>query len=176
ALAYASLAQANPNAFRGAVSVSFCPLLALPRPPGRGRGLAASPGDDGTFRLAPSPGQGRRGVVQPANDHTCPLALVRQVVQRVERAKLIVAPDGPSALASRVRAAFLGIAGASGEDERAARATDVGDLPLVELRATGAPTGTLAVMLSGDGGWASIDRDIGGAPAGGRRPAAGADL
>src|SRR5262249_26191069 len=44
ALAYASLAQANPNAFRGAVSVSFCPLLALPRPPGRGRGLDVSPG------------------------------------------------------------------------------------------------------------------------------------
>src|SRR5262245_32685408 len=163
ALAYASLAQANPNAFRGAVSVSFCPLLALPRPPGRGRGLDASPGDDGTFRLAPSPVvQGRWVVVQPEDDHTCPRALVREFVQRVARAKLIVAPDGTSALASRVRAAFLGIAGASGEDERAARATDVADLPLVELRATGAPTGTLAVMLSGDGGWASIDRDIGG--------------
>jgi type IV secretory pathway VirJ component len=163
ALVYASLAQANPNAFRGAVSVSFCPLLALPRPPGRGRGLATSPGDDGTFRLAPSPVvQGRWVVVQPENDHTCPLALVREFVQRVARAKLIVAPDGPSALASRVRAAFLGIAVGSGEDERAARATDVGDLPLVELRATGAPTRTLAVMLSGDGGWASIDRDIGG--------------
>jgi type IV secretory pathway VirJ component len=39
----------------------------------------------------------------------------------------------------------------------------VADLPLVELRATGTPVGSLAVMLSGDGGWASIDRDIGGA-------------
>jgi type IV secretory pathway VirJ component len=163
ALAYAILAQANPNAFRGAVSVSFCPLLALPRPPGRGRGLDASPGDDGTFRLAPSPVvQGRWVVVQPEDDRTCPLALVREFVQRVARAKLIVAPDGTSTLASRVRAAFLGIAGASAEDERATPATDVADLPLVELRATGTPTGTLAVMLSGDGGWASIDRDIGG--------------
>jgi type IV secretory pathway VirJ component len=161
ALAYATLAQANPNAFRGAVSVSFCPLLVLPQPPGRGRGLDASPGDDGTFRLAPSPVQGRWVVVQPEEDRTCPLALVREFVQRVARAKLIVAPGGTSGLASRVRAAFLGIAGAPGEDQRASRAPDVADLPLVELRAT-TPTGTLAVMFSGDGGWASIDRDIGG--------------
>src|SRR5262249_33611114 len=147
----------------GAVSVSFCPVLALPRPPGRGRGLDASPGDGGTFRLAPSPVvQGRWVVVQPADYDRCPLAPVREFVQRVARAKLIIAPDGTAGLASRVRAAFLGIAGASGEDERVAPAADVADLPLVELRATGTPTGTLAVMLSGDGGWASIDRDIGG--------------
>lgn len=34
------------------------------------------------------------------------------------------------------------------------------DLPLVEVRATG-HTGTLAVFLSGDGGWADIDKQIG---------------
>src|SRR5262249_49795681 len=61
-----------------------------------------------------------------------------------------------------IRAAFLGIAGATREEDRAVPAADVADLPLVEVRATGTPTGTLAVMLSGDGGWASIDRDIGG--------------
>jgi type IV secretory pathway VirJ component len=37
---------------------------------------------------------------------------------------------------------------------------DVRDLPLVELRATG-HTGTLVVFLSGDGGWADIDKEIG---------------
>jgi len=39
-------------------------------------------------------------------------------------------------------------------------ASDVSDLPIVELRATG-HTGTLAIFLSGDGGWADIDRQIG---------------
>ena len=62
-----------------------------------------------------------------------------------------------------MRAAFLGIAGAPREEDRSTPAADVADLPLVELRATGTPVGSLAVMLSGDGGWASIDRDIGGA-------------
>jgi type IV secretory pathway VirJ component len=37
----------------------------------------------------------------------------------------------------------------------------VADLPLVELPAQGTPLGVLAVILSGDGGWANIDRDIG---------------
>ena len=37
---------------------------------------------------------------------------------------------------------------------------DVRDLPLFELRANG-PAETLAIVLSGDGGWADIDRQIG---------------
>jgi len=37
---------------------------------------------------------------------------------------------------------------------------DVSGLPIVELRATG-HTGTFAIVLSGDGGWADIDRQIG---------------
>lgn len=37
----------------------------------------------------------------------------------------------------------------------------VADLPLVELPAQGTPTDELAVILSGDGGWAGIDREIG---------------
>ncbi len=41
-----------------------------------------------------------------------------------------------------------------------APASDVRDLPIVELRAH-EPSTTLAVVLSGDGGWADIDRQIG---------------
>jgi type IV secretory pathway VirJ component len=41
-----------------------------------------------------------------------------------------------------------------------AAVSDVRDLPLVVLRANG-PSNTLAIVLSGDGGWADIDRQIG---------------
>jgi type IV secretory pathway VirJ component len=164
ALAYASLAQANPSSFRGAVSVSFCPLLVLPTMPGRGRGLDVTRADHDEFRLAPSPAvQGRWVIVQPEEDAPCSLDRVRDFARQVAHAKVLVAAGGRSGLAARVRAAFLGIAGAPREEERATRAADVADLPLVELRASGAPAGRLAVILSGDGGWASIDRDIGGA-------------
>ena len=159
-----ALAQANPSSYRGAVSVSFCPLLALPRTPGRGRGLDVTRADHDEFRLAPSPlVQGRWVVVQPEDDPPCPPTLVRDFARQVAHAKVLPAPDGSAGLASRVRAAFLGIAGAPREEDRSTPAADVADLPLVELRATGTPVGSLAVMLSGDGGWASIDRDIGGA-------------
>ena len=39
-------------------------------------------------------------------------------------------------------------------------ASDVAGLPIIELRAK-KPSGTLAIVLSGDGGWADIDRQIG---------------
>lgn len=38
--------------------------------------------------------------------------------------------------------------------------SDVHDLPIIELRAD-RPSTTLAIVLSGDGGWADIDRQIG---------------
>ena len=74
-------------------------------------------------------------------------------------AKLVVSGHGGSSRA--LRAAFLGIAGASPVDDRALVAADVADLPLVELPGRGTRIGVLAVILSGDGGWANIDRDIG---------------
>jgi type IV secretory pathway VirJ component len=39
--------------------------------------------------------------------------------------------------------------------------TGVDDLPLVEVAAQGPSSDLLAVILTGDGGWASLDRDIG---------------
>jgi type IV secretory pathway VirJ component len=39
---------------------------------------------------------------------------------------------------------------------------DVSDLPLVPVAASGARTDTAAIMISGDGGWASLDREIAG--------------
>src|SRR5262249_1291780 len=162
ALAYASLAQANPSTFRGAVSVAFCPLLELSRPLGRGRGLEVARGAGDELRLAPAPQvQGRWVVVQPQDEGRCSLASVRDFVRRVAHAKLVVVAPAQSAVLRAVRAAFVGIAGAAREEDRRTPAADVGDLPLVEVPAVGTPTGTLAVMISGDGGWASIDRDIG---------------
>lgn len=39
--------------------------------------------------------------------------------------------------------------------------TNVRDLPIVELRATHVTSPTLAIILSGDGGWADIDQRVG---------------
>ena len=39
---------------------------------------------------------------------------------------------------------------------------DVSDLPLIEVPARGSDAATLAIFLSGDGGWADLDRQIAG--------------
>jgi type IV secretory pathway VirJ component len=38
---------------------------------------------------------------------------------------------------------------------------DLSDLPLVEVPAAGSPRNALAVMITGDGGWAGVDQEIG---------------
>ena len=38
---------------------------------------------------------------------------------------------------------------------------DLSDLPLVEVPATGPPRNALAVLITGDGGWAGLDQEIG---------------
>jgi len=160
ALVYAAIAEANPDTFRGAVSLDFCPRLALPRSPGRLRGLLATPAGDGTVLFQPSPRvQGRWVVVQPERGATCSLDETRAFVGSVAHAKLLVARSGD--LSAELRTAFLGIAGVLPAEDRAPAAADVADLPLVELPPSGAPGDTIAVILSGDGGWANIDRDLG---------------
>jgi type IV secretory pathway VirJ component len=37
---------------------------------------------------------------------------------------------------------------------------DVSDLPLIEIQPTAAPTKTFAIFLTGDGGWATLDRGV----------------
>ncbi len=52
------------------------------------------------------------------------------------------------------------VAERAGEALSPAASPDVRDLPLVELPASAAANGTLAIFLTGDGGWASLDRGI----------------
>lgn len=55
-------------------------------------------------------------------------------------------------------AAATSITGAPAASATAGR--DTVHLPLHEVAARGAPSHTIAVMLSGDGGWAAIDREL----------------
>ena len=65
-----------------------------------------------------------------------------------------------SVSAETLEASFVALT-AQEAPPRPALAADVSDLPLVEIAATGAPADAFAVILSGDGGWASLDREVG---------------
>jgi type IV secretory pathway VirJ component len=164
-LVYATLVQAPPGTFRAGVSLGFCPDLRLGRPLCRGDGLAASPGPQGRVRFVPADSMRTPWVVlQGAQDSTCSPSQADSFVRSIRGAEIVRLPSvghgfGVEAhwlpqlreVVDRVSRAPIA---------RAPLAPSVRDLPLVELPARAA-SGELAVIVSGDGGWASIDRRIG---------------
>jgi type IV secretory pathway VirJ component len=168
AFAYVTLAQAAPNTFRGAVSIAFCPDIVVPKPLGREYELDwAATGQTNRYRLLPASGlSGPWIVLQGAGDEICSAVTVRTFVQQVAHGELVELPDigheFPSSRSwmSQLRDAVLRIA-ATQPSYHVAAAAEVRDLPLIEVPASGSVTDVLAVIISGDGGWASIDRQIG---------------
>ncbi|MBI5014798.1 MAG: virulence factor family protein [Deltaproteobacteria bacterium] len=179
-LVYAVLVQSPPNTFRGALSLGFCPDLPLTKPLCRGSGLEWAPGPKG------------KGVVfQPAShlsapwvafqgtiDQVCDPAATEAYVQRVKGGEIVVLPhvghgfSVPRNWMPQFRDAFRRLV-ARPQETRVADAADVRGLPLVEVPASGPETDTLAVIVSGDGGWAGIDRSLGEALAGRGVPVVG---
>ncbi len=173
AIVYSALVQSHTGVFRGAISVEFCPGLSLPVRPCRGSGLEWSgsadaqgkPGREYNFR--PAPGLATPWIVlERQGDTRCGAGLVKDFVKRTGQARVVEIPGGgpgssPEAnrlhLLSREYALLV-----HAQETRAPvpAAPEVSDLPLVEIPGKGVQADALAVMVSGDGGWAGIDRDL----------------
>jgi len=169
-LAYAALAQAPTNTFRGAISLGFCPDLPLRHTFCKGHGLVSKLSPDGkTVLVDPAPGLAVPWVIlQGESDKVCAVGDARDFAARAAGAKIITLPSVGHgfAVAERWRPPLLESFTALARPKDAAgapRAADVSDLPLIEIPAEGSASDVLAVVLSGDGGWASIDREVGGA-------------
>lgn len=171
AMAYAIAAQARPTMFAGAVSLGFCPEIASPRPLGPGTALATHAAvAKGRFTLLPSRSLPTSWVAFLGRTRAgCDPEAARRFVTAVGGATLVdVAADervlaDPESWLPAMRRTLDRLTGtaAAAAGATAAAAGELRDLPLVEVPARGAPNGTLAVILSGDGGWASIDRQLG---------------
>lgn len=165
-IAYAVAAAARPNGFTAAVSLGFCSTIALPKPLGRGSGLAIEPGAAaGTYRLLPAKtlvvpwtvfqGQGSDDC-DPAETRRFATAASADLTTLATRDRL----DDAEAWLPHLRQVLERVAGPV--DPAPTTGGDLADLPLVEVPASGTPS-ALAVILSGDGGWASLDREVGDA-------------
>ena len=173
AMAYAIAAQARPTMFAGAVSLGFCPEIATPRALGRGTALATrAAAAAGRYRLLPSPSIPTPWVAFLGRTRAgCDPGAARRFVNAVGGATVVdVAADervlaDPESWLPAMHRILDRLAGSPAPASAAPAAADpegeLGDLPLVEVPARGTPTDTLAVVLSGDGGWASIDRQLG---------------
>ncbi|OJW94026.1 alpha/beta fold hydrolase [Thiobacillus sp. 65-1402] len=164
-LAYATLAQAPAGTFSGAVSLGFCPDLMLRKPMCRGAGLS--------YKVDPGLGQVFDPVARLADpwvvlhgdqDQVCAPAATAAYVGKVAGGSLVRLPrvghgfSVPRNWMPQFKAAFAAFSRpAPGVPLRAAKG--VGYLPLVEV-AAGRPGDTLAILLTGDGGWAGLDRGL----------------
>jgi type IV secretory pathway VirJ component len=175
-LAYGALAQSPSGTFAGAVSLGFCPDLDASHPLCPGRGLISQAlGKDGGFRLQPVAHLDETWLLSPAPTAADAArcggpAAAEAFVAKVKGAAVIAPPkgNGKRQAAADLRAgaglkqAFLRVlndaelARPPATPERRALA----DLPLLELPVPGSQRDTLAVIVSGDGGWTGLDRDV----------------
>jgi type IV secretory pathway VirJ component len=165
-MAYAMLAQAPSGTFAGALSLGFCADLDLAKPLCRGEGVHFTRRADGKgVDLLPSKALPVNWVAfHGARDQACPTVAARGFVAQIPRAQFVELPEIAHAYPvsgdwlPRFLVAYDGLAA------RAAAAlppppASLADLPLVEVRAK-QPGTWFAVLLSGDGGWAGLDKNV----------------
>jgi len=163
AFVYSMLAQAPSGTFAGGVSVGFCPYLPLAKPLCAGEGVRFSALRDrrGVDLLANSRLAQSWIVVRGESDRACDAAVTKGFVGSVEGADFIpiAEAEGPEAMVS-LRLVVDRVA--AQEKPITAVAEAMRDLPIVEVDTASDKGDTFAILLSGDGGWAGIDRALAG--------------
>lgn len=182
-LAYAVLAQAPPNTYRGAVSLGFCPDLDLQRPFCAGHGIASVPGpkNKGLIFQPTATLEAPWIAFQGTIDQVCNKDEMVRYVSKVKNGEIVLLPDVGHGFSKtykwepQLRKAYRQILDKTPVQpaETAANPPSAGtraglpavnDLPLVEVPAKGgAASPLMAVVISGDGGWAGLDKEVAGA-------------
>ncbi len=166
-LVYAVLAQSPPNTFRGAISMGFCPDLLLPKPLCRGSGLKWEKGPKNIgFIFSPATHLHEPWIaLQGTIDEVCDPKVTEEFVKRVNTGRQILLPkvghgfSVPRNWLPQFKAEFQHLV-ADSKNKATPSRLGLQDLPLVEVLASMPSRDVLAVILSGDGGWAGIDREI----------------
>jgi type IV secretory pathway VirJ component len=165
-LSYAMNAQAPVGTFMGAMTLGFCVDVELAKPLCRGEGVHFTRHTDGKgMDLLPSRDLPVDWIAfHGTRDKVCPVAAARKFVAQIPRAQFIELPN----LAHDYSASANWMARfSSAYDQLTARGASalppppasLADLPLVEVRAKAAGP-EFAVLLSGDGGWAGLDKNV----------------
>jgi type IV secretory pathway VirJ component len=168
-LVYAALAAAPPETFAGAISLGFCPDLEISKPPCQQNGLTVTRRKNGLgFNLAPNH-QIRTPwmVLQGDIDQVCAPTVTEAFVAAVPGGKLFSLPKVGHGFAvprnwePQYLAAYDTIVAQRAKSEPVATAPEVRDLSLTEVPvAPSARTDTMAIILTGDGGWAGLDKSL----------------
>ena len=174
-LVYASLVQAPVNTFAGGVSLGFSPEARMKTTLCKGSGLERQHTREGErvepFSRLATPWR----VLVGDQDTVFPLARVQAFTAGMRQAAVkgvpggghvLVPPEGWTAAVLEAeealgrRAAPPPPVKATQDEETGAPLVDVSDLPLIQVPAGKEGGDALVVLLSGDGGWAGIDKDV----------------
>ncbi|MBL8272123.1 AcvB/VirJ family lysyl-phosphatidylglycerol hydrolase [Steroidobacter sp.] len=150
---HAMLAQAPAGTFGGGISLGFCPMRNLKKPLCPSSKAATAPPLSAPWM-----------VLQGVNDRQCRDA-AKGFLAKVKQAEIVAVAgddygDGDfHTWEPQFAAAFQRLA-ARTRGLPPVNAAELKDLPIVEVPATGKSDDTLAVLISGDGGWAGIDKEL----------------
>lgn len=159
AMVYANLVQAPEHTFRGGVSIAFRPTLGLVTPFTEGRGLTWRMLDKGLEFLPTTAFTLPWTVIQSDADQDYSWSRVQGFAGSIPGVTLVAthgAYADPATWSAPLRAAVAKYT----EQQSSARDRELADLPLHPIPATGSPSDTMAVIISGDGGWAGLDKDV----------------
>jgi type IV secretory pathway VirJ component len=170
-LVYGALVGAPPETFAGAISLGFCPDLEIHRPLCQMRGLKATKRQKAAgYDLAPFPELTVPWVVlQGEIDQVCAASVTQAFVGETGSARLLSLPkvghgfSVPRNWAAQFENAYKTI-GRTTDHPPSVSVPELEGLPLVVVPATAMPddrdSGRMAVILTGDGGWAELDRNV----------------
>ncbi len=166
-LVYALLAQAPVNTFRGGISLGFCPDLPLARPPCKAGQLdwTRDAHKEIYYFLPVKRLENPWVALQGEIDQVCDPAKTRAFVSQVDGAELVMLPrvghgfSVPANWLPQFKQHFARLTAGPKQAKKSQRL----DLPVVEVPAGTPAKPEMAVLVTGDGGWAGIDREIAGA-------------
>ncbi len=164
-LVYAVLASAPPETFAGGISLGFCPDIQITKPLCKGRSLMFRRRAKGLgYDLDPVALAVPWVVLQGEIDRVCDPPATRAFVDKAQGRLVSLPKVGHGFSVTRnwepqFVEAYRSLAASLPEPPRAPAAGAL-DLPLEEVPATKAGPDLMAVILTGDGGWAEIDKAI----------------
>jgi type IV secretory pathway VirJ component len=169
-LAYATLVQAPGNTFAGALTVGFCPATQLRKPLCKGSGVefARLPGESGLEFLPAKKLENPWVALQGEHDQICGARATGDYIAKMPGAALVVLPRIGHDYAAAAEwlpqflAAFDTLAERSSRTLAPPTPQGLGNLPVVEIAAQPgtASTDSFALIMSGDGGWAGLDKEV----------------